>query len=103
MLIEVLKDETQGVRFSAAVALGRFEEPQRGAALPALRGALQDKDEWVCCMAAKSLACYRAGAQQAVPTMVKFLTSEKPNLRWEAAVILGEFGPAASSAVPLCR
>jgi HEAT repeat protein len=100
MLIEALNDETQSVRCDAAVALGRYEEPQRGAALPALLDALQDKDEWVRCMAAKSLARYRAGAQQAVPTLAQILGSERPALRGHAAVILGEFGPAASSAVP---
>jgi HEAT repeat protein len=69
--------------------------------LPALLDALPDQDEWVCCMAAKSLACYRAGARQAVPTIVKFLRSEKPVLRTYATKILGEFGPAARSAVPV--
>ena len=103
MLIEALKDETQSVRYSAALALGRYEEPQRGAALPALIDALQDKDEWVRCMAAKSLAHYQAGAQQAVPTMVNILSREKPNLRGHAAAILGEFGPAASSAAPVLQ
>jgi HEAT repeat protein len=103
MLIKALKDDTQGVRYSAAVALGRYEEPQRGAALPALLGALQDEDEWVSCMAAKSLAYYRAGAPQAVPAIVKLLRSEKPILRGHAAKILGEFGPAASSAIPVLQ
>jgi HEAT repeat protein len=103
MLIGALKDDTQSVRYSAAVALGRYDDPQRGAALPALLGALQDEDEWVCCMAAKSLAYYRAGAPQAVPAIVKLVRSEKPTLRGYAAKILGEFGPAASSAIPVLQ
>jgi HEAT repeat protein len=60
-------------------------------------------DEWVCSMAAKSLAYYRAGAPQAVPAIIKLLRSEKPVLRGHAAKILGEFGPAASSAIPVLQ
>jgi HEAT repeat protein len=101
LLIEALKDDTQAVRFSAAVALGRYEGPERGAALAALLDALRDEDEWVRCMAARSLARSRAGAQRAVPTLVKFLGSEDPNLRREAAEVLGAFGLGASSAVPV--
>ncbi len=102
-LIEALKDETQGVRHSSAVALGRYEGTERKAAVPALIDALQDEDEEVRSNVAKSLVRYGAGAGRVVPTAIGLLRSENPSLRARAAEILGAFGPAAGSAVPALR
>ena len=45
-MIEALKDEDQGVRESAAIALGNID-PDAKAALPSLTEVLQDEDKYV--------------------------------------------------------
>jgi HEAT repeat protein len=100
-LIEALRDDAQAVRGSAAHALGRYDGPERKAAVAALLDALEEEeDEYVRMQAAKSLAHYREGSVQVVPEAVRLLRSKNPSVRMIASQILGEFGPEAALAVP---
>jgi len=100
VLVAALGDEVQGVRYSAAVALGRYAGAEREAAVPALIDALRDEDTQVRCQAARSLARLGAGASQAIPIALDLLRSENANHRWQAAEILGAYGTAARRAAP---
>jgi HEAT repeat protein len=99
-LIEALKDETQSVRFSASLTLGRYQGSEGKAALPALLDALRDEDEGVRSHAAKALANHQVDGGRVVPTVVRLLRSENPAIRSQAAEILGAFGSTAGPAAP---
>jgi len=101
LLLGALRDEAGAVRSWAAMTLGRYDGPEWEAASPALLDVLEDEGLWVRIWAAKSLARHRAGAIRVVPTLVRLLRSDDPNLRREAAETLGTFGPEAGFAVPV--
>jgi len=99
-LVWAAKHEGQGIRHSAALALGRYAGPERAAVVPALLEAVRDPDEFVRFEAANSLARLRAGAPEVVPAAIEWLGSNNLVYRRGAAKILGDFGPAARSALP---
>jgi hypothetical protein len=76
-LTAVLKDESVGVRSLAASTLGRIGIERAKVSVPALVGALTDKDKAVRQSAAHSLGLFRAQAEPAVPALVRAL-EDKP-------------------------
>jgi len=98
--IEALRDETQGVRFSAATALGRCEGPEGRSAVPALYDSLRDQDEGVRSCALQALVHHHEDASRLIPAAIQSLRSKNSFYRVRAAEILGSFGPAAEDALP---
>ena len=76
--------------------------PDAAAALPALRGLLTSNDELSAEASAWALTQIRPGspeiAAEAVPVLIKALSSITPEVRQGAAKALGELGPLAKSA-----
>ena len=94
-LVAAMKDEQPDVRGGASNALGRYLGSERDTALPALLAAMNDPDLWVRITAGQSLASHSEAAVEAVPPTIRLLRTEDPNLRGQAAEILGKFGPSA--------
>jgi HEAT repeat protein len=82
------------VRARAAQALAAFDQR----AVPALTGALGDREYLVRVSAAAALM--KIGPRPVVPSMIEALRRKEAPIRANAAVVLGAFGPAAKSAVP---
>jgi HEAT repeat protein len=82
------------VRARAVQALVAFDRH----AVPALTGALSDKEFRVRASAAEALV--KMGPDHVVPAMIGALYSAEVGVRANAAAVLGAFGPAAKSAVP---
>ena len=93
-----------GLRYVAAYALGRIG-PAAGAAEPVLRELSQSKDELlatVAIWAALKIEPNDASLfESAVPLLRRALRGDRELARLEAAVALGDIGPAAAAAVPL--
>jgi HEAT repeat protein len=89
-LSAALKDKEIEVRGAAAVALGQYQD---ASAVPALIAALSDKQEFVRAQAARALGVNARASIQAVPTLVKLLTSDKEQeVKRQAATALGLIG-----------
>jgi HEAT repeat protein len=89
-LAAALKDKDIEVRGAAAVALGQYQD---ASAIPALMGALADKQEFVRAQAAHALGVNGRAAAQAVPDLVRLLTSDKDQeVKRQAATALGVIG-----------
>jgi hypothetical protein len=86
------------VRSSAASSLGNLGAAAAAAA-PDLVKALSDKIP-VRTFAAKALGEIASNARLAVPALLKALTDEEHEVQRAALKSLGQFGPAASAAVP---
>jgi HEAT repeat protein len=97
-LIAAMNDATQGVRFAAALALGRYDGPDGAAAVPALLAAMNDEDVWVRVNSGKSLARHGEAARAALPELIHLLRSMIPTARDQVAQALGDFGPVAGEA-----
>ena len=93
-----------GLRYVAAYALGRIG-PAAGAAEPVLRELSLSKDELlatVAIWAALKIEPNDASLfESAVPLLRRALRGDRELARLEAAVALGDIGPAAAAAVPL--
>lgn len=98
-LIELLKDEEDSVRFSAACAL-RSMGPEAKTAIPALMQLLKDEFWWVQAAAADALGQMGADAKAAVPTLIRLVQEKDGAICREAAEALGSIGPEARDAVP---
>jgi HEAT repeat protein len=93
-----LGDDMREVRASAAAALGRLG-PGAKAALPALKKALNSQEEGQ----EDLIKVLVQIGPAALPTLIELLEAEKPEIRCQAAAILGNMGPAARVAVPALR
>jgi HEAT repeat protein len=89
-----LRDPAVDVRARAVQALVAFDRR----AVPALTGALGDKEFRVRANAAEALV--KMGADHVVPAMIGALHSAEVGVRANAAAVLGAFGPAAKPAGP---
>jgi HEAT repeat protein len=89
-----LRDPAVDVRARAVQALVAFDRR----AVPALTGALGDKEYSVRARAAEALVTM--APDHVVPGMIEALRSAEAGVRANAAVVLGAFGPAAKPAVP---
>ena len=97
-LVAAMKDEQPIARRAASNALGRYLGSERKAALKALLAAMNDPDPWVRIAAGRSLAGQGEAAALAVPAIIRLMRTEDPNLRGQAAEIMGKFGPSAKAA-----
>jgi HEAT repeat protein len=66
--------------------------------VPALTGALNDREYQVRASAAEALV--KVGPGPVVPSMIKALESRDVPVRANAAVVLSAFGPDAKAAIP---
>ena len=97
MLTELLRDERDSIRGSAADALidlAPYTEPVQ----PALRRALNDEDSMVAGDAARALGALGPRASPSVGALVKTLSHEDPYVRIYAAEALASIGPKAAGA-----
>lgn len=90
-----LKDEHQGVREFAAMALGSIGEAAKDA-LPDLLEMLKDKDDKAAGLRAAS-AIARIGPEEAVPALIEALNHEDAVVRRRAASALGRMGHGRSA------
>ena len=102
-LVQALRREPQAAQCAAVQALGRYDGPEREAAIPPLLATLRDPNSPVHCWAAHSMARLHAGAAEPLPVVVPLLQHTNPSSRRWAAEILGEYGPAAAPALPALR
>ena len=86
-LIGALKDANKYVRWGAAEALGRIDDPR---AVEPLIAALRDHDKDVRWKAAISLGSMRAN--EAVCPLIRTLKDDDTDVPWGAATALGEIG-----------
>jgi HEAT repeat protein len=97
-------DSPAELRYSAAYALGRIG-PAAESAEGTLREMVQSKDELMATVAAWALLKVdpkdTAHAKVAIPMLRRALRGERELARIEAAVALGEIGPAVSEAIPI--
>jgi HEAT repeat protein len=93
-----------GLRYSAAYALGRIG-PAARETLADLRGLTETKDELMATVAVwaalKVAPEEKSLFEKAIPLLRRALRAERHAVRLEAAVALGDIGPAAGSAIPL--
>jgi HEAT repeat protein len=93
-----------GLRYVAAYALGRIG-PAAGAAEPVLRELSLSKDELLATVAIWAALKIKPNDaslfESAVPLLRRALRGDRELARLEAAVALGDIGPAAAAAVPL--
>lgn len=91
-------------RYAAAFALGRAGAVAK-AALPKLREIAQGKDELLATVAAwaalKISPDDTAMIETAIPLLRRALRADREPVRLEAAISLGEIGPAAATALPI--
>lgn len=93
-----------GIRYAACYALGRMG-PAAVAAEPVIRGLAESKDElmatvavWAALRIKPDDASLFAGA---IPRLRRALRNDSELVRLEAAVALGDIGPAAAAAIPI--
>ena len=93
-----------GLRYAAAYALGKIG-PAAAAAEPVLRELSQSQDELMATMATwAGLKIKPDDASQfdrAIPLLRRALRGDREMVRLEAAVALGDIGPAAAPAIPI--
>ena len=105
-LQQLLSDAStaDGLRYAAAYALGKIG-PAAAAAGPTLKELAQSQDELMATVAAwAGLKVNPGDASQfeaAIPLLRRALRGDREMVRLEAAVALGDIGPAAASAVPI--
>lgn len=96
-LMKQLADPDRAARAKAARALGRADDAR---VPPALKAALEDKEETVRIAAAAALARLKAPDARVVDVLAAGLRSPGWYDRWEACLALGAIGPRAEAAVP---
>jgi HEAT repeat protein len=105
-LLALVKDTAvpAGARYAAAYALGRIGAPASEAEAT-LRELSASDDELMATVAAWAALKIKPGdavvVERAIPLLRRALRGERDIARLEAAVALGDIGPAASSAVPI--
>jgi HEAT repeat protein len=96
--------EPDGVRYAAVFALGRIG-PASSAAEPMIRELTQSKDELMATVAVwaalKIKPDDKSLFEAAVPLLRRALRGDREMARLEAAVALGDIGPAAATAIPI--
>jgi HEAT repeat protein len=95
-LLAALHDPDAHVRSVAALMLQKVGAPPEQA-VPPLIGLLDGNDRL---RAVEVLSQYRGDARAAVPRLKELLKDPQPDMRWSAAMTLGEIGPEAREAVP---
>lgn len=94
----------EGERYAAAYALGRIG-PAAAAAAPALRELAQSQDEMLAAVATWAALKIKpddaSHFEAAIPLLRRALRGDRELVRLEAAVALGDIGPAAVSAIPI--
>ncbi len=100
-LIQQLQDPSETTRLKAAKELGKLGSAAREA-IPALNNALNDTDEDVRIVAARSLKMIQAagGPSDQVQRLIRELQSADETVRLKAAKDLGKLGSAAVEAIP---
>jgi len=97
-------DGPAGLRYAAAYALGRIG-PAAASAAPTLAGLASADDDLLATVAVWAALKIEPGNtalfQQAVPLLRRALRGENDLARLEAAVALGDIGPAAAGAIPI--
>jgi hypothetical protein len=88
------------VRASTASALGLIGEEAKSAA-PALLITAKDQDQRVRNNSLWALRQVRADPELVLPTMIAALVDPNPTARENAAIALAQYGPVASSAIPV--
>jgi HEAT repeat protein len=105
-LLKTLADDKAAPdsRYSAAYALGRIG-PAAQSATETLRSLIASPDEVLATVAAWSMLKItpedKTLLDQAIPALRKAVRADRELVRLEAAVSLGDIGPAASSAIPI--
>jgi HEAT repeat protein len=105
-LRKLLEDESvpAAARYPAAFALGRIG-PAAAAAEPALRQLASSPDEMMATVAVwaalKIKPDDKSLFESAIPLLRRALRGDREMARLEAAVALGDIGPAAQSAIPI--
>lgn len=105
-LSAILADDAAaaGLRYAAAYALGRIG-PAAAAAEPALRKLSESDDEMMATVAVWAALQVKPGDaslfETAIPRLRRALRADRELARLEAAVALGDIGPAAASAIPI--
>jgi HEAT repeat protein len=94
----LLWDESAGVRWKTAIALGHIKD---SATVSALKTALRDKSHKVRESAAWALGLIGAGAKDAVPELMMLLSGNTVPIRSKAATALGRIGDP--TAVPALK
>jgi HEAT repeat protein len=93
-----------GVRYAVVYALGRIG-PAAASAEPMIRELTQSKDELMATVAVwaalKIKPDDKSLFEAAVPLLRRALRAEREMARLEAAVALGDIGPAAATAIPI--
>jgi HEAT repeat protein len=93
-----------GLRYAAVYALGRIG-PGAASAEPLLRQLAASKDELMATVAVWATLKIKPDDsslfETAVPLLRRALRGDREMARLEAAVALGDIGPAASSAIPM--
>lgn len=105
-LSAILTDDAAaaGLRYAAAYALGSIG-PAAAAAEPALRKLAESDDEMMATVAVWAALRVKPGDASlfdaAIPRLRRALRADRELARLEAAVALGDIGPAAASAIPI--
>ncbi|MFM7242720.1 MAG: HEAT repeat domain-containing protein [Planctomycetaceae bacterium] len=93
-----------GIRYAACYALGRMG-PAAIAAEPVIRGLTESKDELMATVAVWAALRIKPDDASlfasAVPRLRRALRNDSELVRLEAAVALGDIGPAAAAAIPI--
>lgn len=95
LLLLLLKDSSAGVRFSAALALGKRRWGRWVGAVPALIDALGDHHPRVRAIAARSLGII--GDSQATPYLLELCGGQNADVRGFAIRALGDIGDSSVS------
>jgi type II secretion system protein G len=97
--IVLTKDKNEGVRASAAEAIGKIG-PEAKTAIFALTELLNDTDAAVRQEAAVVLGRIGPAAKATIPALTELLKDEDLGIRWGTAWALGNMGPDAKAAIP---
>lgn len=97
-LIQAMKDEDDAVRYWAATGIGNIGEPARMDAAAIVKAALADESSAVRTAAARAL-CRMELPEDALPVLVKEMTTGKQWERLQAAIVLDEIDEQARPVV----
>jgi len=95
---ELLKDADRGIRWNAAVMLGKLG-PRSRAAIPLLTQALNDDDDTVRGYAADALGEIGPESKVAAPALIKLLKDRDAHVRGAAAGALAKVDPGSAPVV----
>ena len=103
-IIEIIENDSNERVVAAACYALRNIGPAASKAGPALVGVYNDGTEFEKMIAIWALLKVRPGyervVKRAIPLLTKGLSSERPEVRAEAAQALGEIGASAAAALP---